>query len=147
MGRSSVCEVHIWPEELVKKTESGTQAADGPTHRPDLHTIEQATMASPRVPAMMKRAQSGQAYHLHLFEGTVLGPSCHGYGMDVNTSTWPTVARGEFVHATSPTFSININALPWSTVARGEFEHAKICLLYTSPSPRDKRQSRMPSSA
>ena len=25
--------------------------------------------------------------------------------------------------------------------------HGKICLLYTSPSPRDKRQSRMPSSA
>ena len=25
--------------------------------------------------------------------------------------------------------------------------HLKICLLYTSPSPRDKRQSRMPSSA
>ena len=25
--------------------------------------------------------------------------------------------------------------------------HAKSCLLYTSPSPRDKRQSRMPSSA
>ena len=27
------------------------------------------------------------------------------------------------------------------------FERARICLLYTSPSPRDKRQSRMPSSA
>ena len=26
-------------------------------------------------------------------------------------------------------------------------EHYKGCLLYTSPSPRDKRQSRMPSSA
>ena len=26
-------------------------------------------------------------------------------------------------------------------------QHANICLLYTSPSPRDKRQSRMPSSA
>ena len=25
--------------------------------------------------------------------------------------------------------------------------HSSICLLYTSPSPRDKRQSRMPSSA
>ena len=25
--------------------------------------------------------------------------------------------------------------------------HPMICLLYTSPSPRDKRQSRMPSSA
>ena len=30
----------------------------------------------------------------------------------------------------------------------GDFmEGAKDCLLYTSPSPRDKRQSRMPSSA
>ena len=28
-----------------------------------------------------------------------------------------------------------------------EPEGAKSCLLYTSPSPRDKRQSRMPSSA
>ena len=28
-----------------------------------------------------------------------------------------------------------------------QFLHAKVCLLYTSPSPRDKRQSRMPSSA
>ena len=26
-------------------------------------------------------------------------------------------------------------------------EHPEVCLLYTSPSPRDKRQSRMPSSA
>ena len=29
----------------------------------------------------------------------------------------------------------------------GQFAHIKGCLLYTSPSPRDKRQSRMPSSA
>ena len=28
-----------------------------------------------------------------------------------------------------------------------ESEHIGTCLLYTSPSPRDKRQSRMPSSA
>ena len=28
-----------------------------------------------------------------------------------------------------------------------EYTHFRICLLYTSPSPRDKRQSRMPSSA
>ena len=27
------------------------------------------------------------------------------------------------------------------------YEHSDFCLLYTSPSPRDKRQSRMPSSA
>ena len=28
-----------------------------------------------------------------------------------------------------------------------EFDKPMFCLLYTSPSPRDKRQSRMPSSA
>ena len=33
------------------------------------------------------------------------------------------------------------------TVTHGEFGVDHICLLYTSPSPRDKRQSRMPSSA
>ena len=33
----------------------------------------------------------------------------------------------------------------WSLVE--VIERAKYCLLYTSPSPRDKRQSRMPSSA
>ena len=30
---------------------------------------------------------------------------------------------------------------------RGSRGAARACLLYTSPSPRDKRQSRMPSSA
>ena len=29
----------------------------------------------------------------------------------------------------------------------GQDDHYSCCLLYTSPSPRDKRQSRMPSSA
>ena len=33
------------------------------------------------------------------------------------------------------------------TVKSAMFEMSMICLLYTSPSPRDKRQSRMPSSA
>ena len=33
------------------------------------------------------------------------------------------------------------------TVSDYRFTRSKICLLYTSPSPRDKRQSRMPSSA
>ena len=33
------------------------------------------------------------------------------------------------------------------TDADGACTRGKVCLLYTSPSPRDKRQSRMPSSA
>ena len=38
---------------------------------------------------------------------------------------------------------------PFNTRAYGPGQHGqtKTCLLYTSPSPRDKRQSRMPSSA
>ena len=32
-------------------------------------------------------------------------------------------------------------------VTEGIFTYVAVCLLYTSPSPRDKRQSRMPSSA
>ena len=32
-------------------------------------------------------------------------------------------------------------------VARKHVDYKETCLLYTSPSPRDKRQSRMPSSA
>ena len=42
--------------------------------------------------------------------------------------------------ASTPTLR-NINL----TVAEGDL--TLVCLLYTSPSPRDKRQSRMPSSA
>ena len=34
-----------------------------------------------------------------------------------------------------------------SQAIKAGFELPEICLLYTSPSPRDKRQSRMPSSA
>ena len=37
-----------------------------------------------------------------------------------------------------------LTALEWQLESEGK---SKDCLLYTSPSPRDKRQSRMPSSA
>ena len=40
--------------------------------------------------------------------------------------------------------------LPGSEVANSSimgYDQNEVCLLYTSPSPRDKRQSRMPSSA
>ena len=36
---------------------------------------------------------------------------------------------------------------PTSQLSLNKAERVYICLLYTSPSPRDKRQSRMPSSA
>ena len=40
---------------------------------------------------------------------------------------------------------IGISSIP--TAAELEIESSEICLLYTSPSPRDQRGSRMPSSA
>ena len=44
------------------------------------------------------------------------------------------------------------NAIAWSSAGTMGFKGSRkstpyACLLYTSPSPRDKRQSRMPSSA
>ena len=41
--------------------------------------------------------------------------------------------------------SFCVRALKQTMTSTGR--KSKICLLYTSPSPRDKRQSRMPSSA
>ena len=35
----------------------------------------------------------------------------------------------------------------WDRQKSPQFTQLNVCLLYTSPSPRDKRQSRMPSSA
>ena len=37
--------------------------------------------------------------------------------------------------------------LSWGNRIREHFKGNKICLLYTSPSPRDRQKSRMPSSA
>ena len=40
-----------------------------------------------------------------------------------------------------------LNTLVKDEALKKTIEEMKVCLLYTSPSPRDKRQSRMPSSA
>ena len=42
---------------------------------------------------------------------------------------------------------VHLNGLPMGATSTNEMGYMDICLLYTSPSPRDKRQSRMPSSA
>ena len=43
--------------------------------------------------------------------------------------------------------SFSVNAIGHAVVAKHFVDRISTCLLYTSPSPRDKRQSRMPSSA
>ena len=50
--------------------------------------------------------------------------------------------------ATADVLGVEVTGVDVSVEDAGEvLERAKSCLLYTSPSPRDKRQSRMPSSA
>ena len=53
----------------------------------------------------------------------------------------PAVKASDY-HPTAPQ-----STRPDSGYADGDFVPDVTCLLYTSPSPRDKRQSRMPSSA
>ena len=71
-------------------------------------------------------------------------------------SDWPTIpqlyVKGEFVGGcdiiTEMTLSGELDTMFEENGINYDKDAAdKICLLYTSPSPRDKRQSRMPSSA
>ena len=76
-------------------------------------------------------------------------------------SGWRMVAYNEFAakvsvvvqkHASKDTTRVDVNgsAKPLGFVGRAVqrvHEHTVFCLLYTSPSPRDQRGSRMPSSA
>ena len=71
----------------------------------------------------------------HLQSGTVVGD----VGLAVNDRR--KTASGEWVDETS-FFDVTL----WGRTAEVAAQYLS-CLLYTSPSPRDKRQSRMPSSA
>ena len=93
-----------------------------------------------------------------------LGGSREGVQVDLilrNTSTrierrikrvnLPSLSRGRYIESL---LHVNLPSHNSSSFPFGEYEFLwrvdprnLICLLYTSPSPRDKRQSRMPSSA
>ena len=64
------------------------------------------------------------------------------YATEVQRDTVPLARRGRDVIGQARTGSGKTAAFGLPMI-----ERATPCLLYTSPSPRDKRQSRMPSSA
>ena len=53
----------------------------------------------------------------------------------------------QFVSVTGKIMGKGIPADHWESVAKKGFQLVYGCLLYTSPSPRDRTRSRMPSSA
>ena len=59
------------------------------------------------------------------------------YSLEVNV--------GDTLENSSVSTTVNLNSVNTSNADRDE--HLKGCLLYTSPSPRDRTRSRMPSSA
>ena len=73
---------------------------------------------------------------------------CEGHGIDYETSlvahvrSWDIFAGGIHALYGQPALSYYLSAFSHSGLAR-----LVVCLLYTSPSPRDQRGSRMPSSA
>ena len=58
---------------------------------------------------------------------------------DITIATFNRISRGDKAE--------NIATRVAREIFEEELEHAEDCLLYTSPSPRDQRGSRMPSSA
>ena len=74
-----------------------------------------------------------------LLEGDKMGGDCLNYGCV------PSKALIAFSNQRKPK-QFN-DAMGFVRDAINEIERHDSCLLYTSPSPRDKRQSRMPSSA
>ena len=78
------------------------------------------------------------------------GKKIEGYGFDEETLREAGIERAEAFAAVSNGDNSNIVA---ARLAREKFEVPLVvariydCLLYTSPSPRDRQKSRMPSSA
>ena len=76
-------------------------------------------------------------------------------GTEVGVSDWVTIDQdriNKFADATMDHQFIHVDpeqATPvfGSTIAHGFLSLSMVCLLYTSPSPRDRTRSRMPSSA
>ena len=75
-----------------------------------------------------------EALSPHQLQGTASGELGVGAGLMKDLVAWGFKNTGQ---------AITLNDLNATIFA----SRSSICLLYTSPSPRDKRQSRMPSSA
>ena len=70
-----------------------------------------------------------------------------GAVVDIGSRVQAERTRGEAAEILTKRSEELITIIERMKIEFDELEQSTICLLYTSPSPRDKRQSRMPSSA
>ena len=124
---------------MARQQLSGRKAA--PDRLPKLQEVfrQQVVLEAAQGPVIIGgKSMGGRVASLLLDELQVLGGICLGYPF--HPLGKPDQLRTEHLRElTTPTLILQGE--------RDGFGHRNDCLLYTSPSPRDKRQSRMPSSA
>ena len=79
----------------------------------------------------------------------LLGNKKKGFTLPTNNKLYPAQWKWDsgFIALGYSHFNLKYALDEITTLLKGQWKDGMICLLYTSPSPRDKRQSRMPSSA
>ena len=88
------------------------------------------------------KVKEGNRERLQAFEGVCIGKRNRGLN---SAFTVRKISHGVGVERTFQTYSPLVDSI--NVKRRGDVRQAKLCLLYTSPSPRDRTRSRMPSSA
>ena len=118
----------------------------------DEHTGISDLVMDPRDPNIMYAAAHQRRRHVFTYLGG--GPSSGLHKTTDGGATWteinnglPKVDLGRVGLAISPADPNIIYAIVEAAEGKGGFYKSTNCLLYTSPSPRDQRGSRMPSSA
>ena len=81
------------------------------------------------------------------FGGTTLPNGIRFHGWRIETAEGPIASAAELKVLKQRLVDCTSTDAPLPKLPEAIFAANKFCLLYTSPSPRDKRQSRMPSSA
>ena len=84
-----------------------------------------------------------------VLEGSNFDPTLVVGGLVSNLNSNVKLGHGDIIVVEADEYDRSFLALnpTIAIITNLEMEHTDCCLLYTSPSPRDKRQSRMPSSA
>ena len=101
-----------------------------------------------RAPYPKKTTKVCQVANLYpqFFQVVALSDAKIGSFADLKGKTLVTQSKGNTAEALTADI-LKINGMTYQSLAKVNFQASYTCLLYTSPSPRDRTRSRMPSSA